>query len=291
MPYLIEAVESVRAQNYARVQHVFADGGSTDGSLDYIRGIQGTDSYEIVLLESANDKGVGDALNAAYKNSSGEIIFWLDSDDRLEPDAISHAVQFMLTNPEVSFVYGECNIIDESSEKIGSFIIRDFDKWEWVNRWHYIVFASMFFRREVAQQSGFLNDLGNDLDFYLRVARRFKLTRIDRVLASWRLNSKGISLSPSPRQKKIRLKRAREDWWLVLKHGGSLASPRALTYLILLIGRIPRPIRIKLSGAFRGLKLIDYVLKRGIAVTSPKTNYRFLPALVKDLSSHMRSKT
>jgi len=281
---------SVKSQDYPFVEHVFADGGSADGTLEYIKSLESTPNYKVVLIESSRDRGVGDGLNIAFKRSSGEILCWLDADDRLEKGAFRNAAEAFLSDPDVYFIYGECNIIDDSGEKIGAFVIRDFDKWEWVNRWHYIVFAAMFFRREVIQDVGFVNNLGNDLDFYLRVSKKFRLVRVDNVFASWRLNSQGISLGSNSRQRKMRNRRAWEDWKIVVLNRGSLTSPRALTYVILLMNRVPAWLKRLLRRHFKSLRKVEYVIKRGVAVTKQESNYSFSKTFFRDLFGYMRSK-
>lgn len=288
MPYLRECIESVRSQDYPNVEHVFADGGSTDGSLEILRALAEEFPDQVRLHVSLEDKGVGSGLRRAAALSRGSILGWLDSDDRFEPDAISRAVGHLQTDPSRDLVFGRCNIMDERSEVVGVFVIRDFDAWEWVNRWHYMVFCACFFRRTVIDRVGFVNDLGNDLDWYLRVAREFELHRVDDVFATWRLHTGGISLKKAGRESSIRRQRAREDFWIVVRNRGSLVSPRALTYLAVAQPDMARTLRPVFGRLYPQLRHVEYAVKRSIAVSEPTSQGGFLRPLLRELRGALR---
>ncbi len=237
--YLETCLKSVQAQTYPNIEHVLADGGSTDGTLAIIE--RYAKEYPgRIRVTSAKDNGVGSALKRAYAQCRGDVIGWIDADDVYEPDAVKTAMDHFAAHDDAYFVYGGCRIIDAKGDHIGSFVIRDFDRTQWLNEWHYIVFCATFFRREVIETVGFVNDLGNDLYFYMKVARRFPMTHLQETLTNWRLHEGSISLKPAPREAKIRRNRAREDFFLVLKHGGSIFSPRALTYYTVIEPSIAR---------------------------------------------------
>lgn len=232
--YLEQCIESVLCQGYPSIEHVFADGGSSDGTVDKLRHY--SEKYPgRIRFVSEKDNGVGSALKKAYAISRGEILGWIDADDFYESNAVQTVVDYFLNYPRANFMYGGCNIVDDNGTHIGNFIVSDFDKKIWLNVQHYLIFAAAFFRREVIKDCGFVNDLGNDLYFYLNVAKKHKLYRLSETLSNWRLHSMSISLRRSEREDMIRRRRAREDFVLVLCHGGSPFSPRAMTYFAVLL--------------------------------------------------------
>ncbi len=281
MTYLDECLESVRKQSYPNIEHVFADGGSTDGTVEKLQALVEESPEFYKLSTSSSDNGVGSALQRAAALSSGEIISWLDADDRLETDAIAKASRYFIGSPNIHFIYGHVNIINNESKTIGKFVIREFDKWEWVNRWHYIVFCGTFFRRNLIQNVGFVNDLGNDLDFYLRVSKKYSLTKVPDLFSSWRLHNSGISLSGSSREYEIRRKRAQQDFVLVLKNHGSLLSPKSLLYVVGELNRLAKKLKLNVTPLQNILKKVRYLLELSIAQSVNSRRDSFAKALLK----------
>jgi glycosyltransferase involved in cell wall biosynthesis len=85
--YLGEAIESVLMQGYSNIEHVVADGGSTDGTLEILS------RYSHLKILSSPDHGMYDALNRALAVAEGEVIGILNSDDRYADDVFSSVVE------------------------------------------------------------------------------------------------------------------------------------------------------------------------------------------------------
>jgi glycosyltransferase involved in cell wall biosynthesis len=82
--YLGEAIESVLSQSYPALEFFVVDGGSIDGSVDIIR----RHANRIDRWVSEPDGGQAWALAKGFSGASGDILCWLNSDDRLEPNAL-----------------------------------------------------------------------------------------------------------------------------------------------------------------------------------------------------------
>jgi glycosyltransferase involved in cell wall biosynthesis len=281
--YLEQCIESVLQQTYPNIEHVFADGGSSDKTVEKLRHYMEQYPGRIRFI-SESDNGVGSALKKAYALSKGDIIGWMDADDFYEPHAVQTAVDYFLLYEGAKFVYGGCNIVDDDSKHIGNFIVSDFDKRIWLNVQHYLIFAAAFFRREVVENCGFVNDLGNDLYFYLNVAKRYKLYRVTETLSNWRLHSQSISLKRSKREDSIRKKRALEDFLLVLRHGGSPFAPRAMTYFAVLEPYIAAKINWLVPGFLKpAVKRVVYQVRFSIARAEVSNNGSFMWPLLKKI--------
>ena len=81
--YLLEALASVRAQQWPDVEHIVMDGGSTDDTLE----ILGRDPA--VRVESGADGGLYDAINRGVALASGDVVGFLNADDVLAPGALA----------------------------------------------------------------------------------------------------------------------------------------------------------------------------------------------------------
>lgn len=80
-----ETILSVITQDYDNLQYIIIDGGSTDGTLDII----GKYKCKIPIVISEPDIGISDAFNKGIKNSSGDIIGLINSDDVLLQGALN----------------------------------------------------------------------------------------------------------------------------------------------------------------------------------------------------------
>ncbi|MGY0197719.1 glycosyltransferase family 2 protein [Leptothrix sp. BB-4] len=86
---LARTFESVRAQQWDRVEHIVVDGCSDDGTLDVIEAHAGQIDYYV----SEPDAGLYDALNKALTLATGDLVCVLNADDWLTPDAAAVAAR------------------------------------------------------------------------------------------------------------------------------------------------------------------------------------------------------
>ena len=106
---LVHCLDSVSAQTYKDVEHIIVDGGSTDGTVELAR------SRGLRVI-SEPDRGQTDALNKGFALASGDYLGWLNADDWLVPHAVEGIVTAFATNPEVGWVYCDCEIRKENGD-------------------------------------------------------------------------------------------------------------------------------------------------------------------------------
>ena len=81
--YVKKAIESVIAQTYRDFELIIIDDGSTDNSLEVVRGLKIEDRRLKILTQS--NSGVAVARNNGVAASKGEYLCFLDADDWWEP--------------------------------------------------------------------------------------------------------------------------------------------------------------------------------------------------------------
>jgi len=97
------AIESVRSQTYPDIEHIVIDGGSTDGTLDIIEKYIDSISYFV----SEPDRGIYNAMNKGIDAATGDIIFFLNSDDRFFDDGVVKDIADVFnSSPDIDIVFG-----------------------------------------------------------------------------------------------------------------------------------------------------------------------------------------
>lgn len=89
--YIAECLESVINQSYDNIEIIMVDDGSPDNSLQIVKEYAKQDG-RIKVVEQANG-GVASARNHGIRESKGEFIAFVDSDDWVSTDYISHLME------------------------------------------------------------------------------------------------------------------------------------------------------------------------------------------------------
>jgi glycosyltransferase involved in cell wall biosynthesis len=112
--YIEETLRSVLLQGYPNLEYLVLDGDSQDESIEILR------SYEDFLsfLRIGADDGQSAAINEGFEKATGDILAWLNSDDRYLPGTLVRIANFFSVHPETVFVSGDVNIIDSDSQFI-----------------------------------------------------------------------------------------------------------------------------------------------------------------------------
>lgn len=105
--YLSDALDSVAAQTYDAWEVVLVDGNSTDGTLEIAA------RYERVRQIRQAGSGLTDAWNCGLDAARGELIAFLDSDDRWEPEKLSKQVPLLEGTEDVDCVISRMRFVLE----------------------------------------------------------------------------------------------------------------------------------------------------------------------------------
>ncbi len=98
--FLEEAMLSVLSQDHEPLEYIVVDGGSTDSSTEIIQ----RHAARLAWSVSERDGGMYDALNKGFARTTGEVMAWLNSDDKLMPWALSIVAEIFATFPEVEWL-------------------------------------------------------------------------------------------------------------------------------------------------------------------------------------------
>lgn len=113
--YLTECIESIVVQEYKDYEIILVDDGSTDGSEKLCDEL--AQKYDAIHVIHKENGGHSSARKAGILNSSGEYIFFVDSDDYIEANLLKNiSDKINLYNPDViAFDFAR---VDESGNYI-----------------------------------------------------------------------------------------------------------------------------------------------------------------------------
>lgn len=182
--YLGQTIRSVLEQDYPRIELIVIDDGSTDNTVEILRGFGNA-----FLWESQPNMGQALALNRGWSIARGEILSYLSADDRLLPGAVSAAVETLDANRDIVLTYCDFNIVDHDLRVMRHVRTAEFSYLDMVVNTSCTPGPGVFFRREAYNATGGWDPRFRqmpDFDYWLRLGLRGPFLRIRRTLAEFR---------------------------------------------------------------------------------------------------------
>ncbi len=105
------------------LEHVIADGGSSDGTINILKQYRDRVPYE-VIISSEPDGGIYEGMNKGIKMSSGDLIGIINSDDWFEEDVLINILS-AYTGNEHEIIYGAIRIYDGDDPRKPEFYHHD----------------------------------------------------------------------------------------------------------------------------------------------------------------------
>jgi glycosyltransferase involved in cell wall biosynthesis len=204
--FLEDAIRSVLAQDYPHIEYAVVDGGSTDGSVEIIRGHED----RLAWWTSGPDGGQAAALNAAFARARGELLGWLNSDDTLLPGAVERVVREFERDPELLLVYGDAEFVDEGGRKLFTLGAREFDLDEMRRTCsNHVVQPGSLFRREALRPFNERAYYFFDFEWVLGLPPA-RVRRVPDTLASYRVHPASKSVGEPLRKARDYVRMAEE---------------------------------------------------------------------------------
>ena len=194
-----EAIESVLRQVYDNWELCIADDASSNQNVrdlinDYVR----KDKRIKAVLRDTNGH-ISRASNSALELASGELVAFLDHDDKITPDALYWVAKTVNDNPNAALFFSDYDKIDESGKRSLPYFKCDWN-YELFLSHNLIAHLSVYLKSLVDQVGGFREGFegSQDHDLALRCIELLdssQIIHIPRVLYHWRMHSNSTACS------------------------------------------------------------------------------------------------
>ncbi len=185
--YLEKSMLSVLTQDYSNMEYIVVDGNSSDGSQEIIKKYVS----QLAWWVSEKDNGQADAFNKGLKHANGKYIGWLNSDDLYLEGAISEAIELLESKPELAFVFGDVQSIDQHGKitnimKYGDWNLKDLMQFKIIGQ------PAVFMRKELLDSTGGLDPTYHfllDHHLWLRLASDAPIKYSKKIWAAARFHA------------------------------------------------------------------------------------------------------
>ncbi len=189
--FLAETIESVLAQDYADVEYIVIDDGSTDDTATVL-----AHYADRVCCLRQDNTGQARALNWGWSLATGRYLGYLSSDDILHPSAVGSMVRALEADSGVVCAFPDSDLIDVTSKVVKRAVCRPFDLESLIVRQECFIGPGALFRREALEAAGGWRPslrLAPDREFWIRLADHGRFHFEPRSLAGYRLHPRSIS--------------------------------------------------------------------------------------------------
>lgn len=191
--FLDDALKSAHAQTYRPIEVIVVNDGSPDDVWSVV------ERYPAVRYVSHENRGLAEARNSGLRQCRGELVVFLDADDRLLPNAVETGAALLLADPSLGFVAGYSQFITVSGVPLPTEqpVRGPDDPYLTLLRRNSIRNPAMvMFRRSAIEEAGGFDarvDACADYEMYLRITRRYPVRFHDRVVAEYRKHGANMS--------------------------------------------------------------------------------------------------
>jgi glycosyltransferase involved in cell wall biosynthesis len=193
--YIAETIDSVLHQPVRDLEIIVVDDGSTDHLKEVLE--QFIAKNQIVYISQVN-QGVSIARNHGYRKSRGQYIAFLDADDVWLNDNLETKLN-KFESGEFGLVHSDAFVINEHSSKLQQMLCgKEGNLLEDMLAWNGTQVpgpSSILIKREVIEEIGLFDEqlsTSADQDFFIRVAARYKIGRVDKPTWMYRIHGNNM---------------------------------------------------------------------------------------------------
>jgi glycosyltransferase involved in cell wall biosynthesis len=202
--YLPVAIESVVSQTFDDWRILLVDDGSTDNTAEVVAPFLDRLGSKISYIKQ-NNRGLPAARNTAIRASTSEFLALLDADDVWLPCRLAESLKTLADRPQAGLAYGLVTHIDpegrlgttfEGNRRYTEGQIAPYIYMRKVE----LPCPTLTFRRKCVDEVGLFDETmraTEDRDLWLRIALRYEVAFVPKVIAYYRTSPTSMSTDPN----------------------------------------------------------------------------------------------
>lgn len=189
--YLKRCCASVSDQSSVTFEHIVIDGGSTDGTAEWL----GSQRHITGVIQE--DNSMYEAINKGLLLAKGKFISYLNSDEQYLPDTLKFVKEYFDLHPETDILFGNLLLVRPNGSLI-AYRKAYQPRWFYILTSHLYIFSCTMFMRRRIIDDGFQFDKRlravGDQDFVVRLLRHgYRAAYINKYLAAFTMTGKNMS--------------------------------------------------------------------------------------------------
>lgn len=209
--FIEQAINSVLKQKYENIEYIIIDGASTDSTVSIINKYKS----KLAFFLSEPDNGMYEAMNKGIAAATGDILYFLNSDDMFYDEyVINKIVNIFQNNKDIELIYGSVFVIrdpltNDSFIRSYNHMTKSFFVYDGIYQ------QAIFYKADLFKKCGYFDEnykIVGDYEWLLRAFYKYNIKREyygDIIMAVFRYGGmsncdKTSSLHIQERQKVIK---------------------------------------------------------------------------------------
>jgi glycosyltransferase involved in cell wall biosynthesis len=281
--FVVQCLESIRAQTYPNIELIIMDDCSTDDSVAIIENWISRQGIDCTFVVHRQNQGLCRTLNEAIRLAHGEYISLIATDDTWLPGKLSRQVAMMESAADsVGVVYSDAYQINDHGERLPDMFMDGYRRFlavpegdlkERLVVGNFIPAMTTLIRRTVYERVGYYDELllFEDWDFWLRVAEHFTFAFSPYPSANYRILPTSMArtmlgqASARSDETYARINRKILAMQGLSESARTLAAVRLVSYAVRLFNNEHAAAASALIWAFLATKKVDLLLMATLA--------------------------